>query len=208
MATPRMTREERRVDTRERLLEAAAEVFASRGYHAASVDQVAERAGFSTGAVYSAFGSKEELFLAVVDQHLRRSVAELEAAVADGPTVAERVHEGAEHWMDLIERTPEMVLLHTEFWAYAVRDPGVRPRVAAQFAEVRAALCRLVGAGARDLGLRLTMPVEEIAVGLDALADGIARQRLAEPEAVPHDLFARLVAAFLESVTEPIDPRA
>jgi AcrR family transcriptional regulator len=203
MATPRMTRDERRADTRRRLLAAASDVFARHGYHAASVDAVAEQAGFTTGAVYSAFGSKEELFLGVVDEHLRRNVAALEAAVADGTTVAARVQEGAEHWMQLVERTPEMLLLHTEFWAYAVRDAGVRPRVAAQFAEVRAALCRLLVAGAEDLGLRLTMPVEHVAVGLDALADGIARQRMAEPEAVPHDLFARLVVAFLESVSEP-----
>ncbi|WP_022929110.1 TetR/AcrR family transcriptional regulator [Patulibacter americanus] len=205
MGTSRMTREERRADTRRRLLDAAADVFARHGYHASSVDAVAEAAGFTTGAVYSAFGSKEELFLAVVDEHLRRSVASLEAAVAPGETVAARVRVGAEHWMQLVERTPEMLLLHTEFWAYAVRDPRVRPRVAAQFAEVRAALCRLLVAGADELGLRLTMPVEEVAVGLDALADGIARQRLAQPDAVPHDLFGRLVGAFLSSVSEPRD---
>ncbi|WP_320669695.1 TetR/AcrR family transcriptional regulator [Patulibacter defluvii] len=203
MATRRMTREERRIETRERLIEAAGEVFASRGYHAASVDQVAERAGFTTGAVYSAFGSKEELFLAVAEDHLRRNVAELEAAAAGGATVDARVREGAEHWMEIVERSPEMVLLHTEFWAYAVRDPAVRPQVAAQFAEVRAAICRLLDLGARELGLRLTVPVEEVAIALDALADGIARQKLAEPDAVPHDLFARMVGVLLAGLSEP-----
>lgn len=209
MVTRRMTREERRLETRTRLIAAAGEVFAAYGYHAASVDQVAERAGFTTGAVYSAFGSKEELFLAVVETHLRENVAQLEAAAAGGPTVAARVHEGAEHWMEIVERTPEMVLLHTEFWTYAVRDPAVRPRVAAQFAEVRAAICRLLDLGARELGLRLTVPVEQVAIALDALADGIARQKLAEPEAVPHDLFARMVGVLLAGVSEPLaeDPR-
>jgi AcrR family transcriptional regulator len=206
MAATRMTREERRLQTRERLLAAAAEVFASRGYHAASVDQVAERAGFTTGAVYSAFGSKEELFLGVVEEHMRRSVAAMEAAVADRPTVDDRVREGAAHWMDLVARTPEMVLLHTEFWAFAVRDARVRPRVAAYYAEVRAALCRLLDAGARELGLRLTMPVEDVAIAVEALADGIARQRLSDPAAVSDDLFARLLGVLLQSVSEPVAP--
>lgn len=204
MVAHRMTRDERRLETRARLIAAAGAVFAAHGYHAASVDQVAERAGFTTGAVYSAFGSKEALFLAVVETHLRENVAELEAAAGDGSTVAARVHEGAEHWMEIVERTPEMVLLHTEFWTYAVRDPEVRPRVAAQFAEVRAAICRLLDLGARELGLRLTVPVEEVAIALDALADGIARQKLAEPDAVPHDLFARMVGVLLAGVSEPL----
>lgn len=203
MATTRMSREERRLETRQRLLVAAAQVFAERGYHGASVDQVAERAGFTTGAVYSAFGSKEELFLGVVEDHMRRNVAEMEAAVAVRSTVHDRVLEGATHWMNLIERTPEMILLHTEFWAYAVRDPRVRPRVAAYYAEVRAALCRLLSVGAQELGLRLTMPVEEIAIAVEALADGVARQRLSDPDAVAHDLFARLLGALLASVSEP-----
>lgn len=205
MAAVRMTREERRIQTRRRLLDAAGEVFAQHGYHAASVDQVAERAGFTTGAVYSAFGSKQELFLGVVEDHMRASVATMEAAVAQRWTVDDRVRVGAEHWMDLIQRTPEMILLHTEFWAFAVRDPDVRPRVAAYYAEVRAALCRLLSAGARELGLRLTMPVEEIAVAVEALADGVARQRLSDPEVVADDLFARLLSALLQSVSAPAD---
>ncbi len=204
MPAVRMTREERRSQTRRRLLDAAGQVFAQHGYHAASVDQVAERAGFTTGAVYSAFGSKQELFLGVVEDHMRASVVQLEAAVARRTTVDDRVREGAAQWMDLIERTPEMILLQTEFWAFAVRDPEIRPRVAAYYAEVRASLCRLIGAGARELGLRLTMPVEEIAIAVEALADGVARQRVSDPGVVPDDLFARLLVQLLEGVSAPL----
>ncbi len=203
MPTPRLTRDERRAQTRERLLEAATAVFAAHGYHAASVEQVAEAAGFSTGAVYSAFGSKEELFLALLEQQLRRQVELLEAAVGGRPSIDARVRGAAEQWMGFVEREPNLVLLYTEFWAYAVRDPRVRAKVARHFAEVRSALCRLIAAGTRDLGLELTLPVEQLAVAIDALADGIARQKLAEPDAVDHNLFARSLSILLAGATRP-----
>lgn len=203
MATRRLSREERRSETRERLLEAAGEVFAAHGYHAASVDLVAERAGFSTGAVYSAFGSKEELFLALLEAQVRRHTEQLEAAVRDRPSVDARVRGAADHWMAFIEREPSMLLLYTEFWTYAVRDPRARVEVARHFADVRAALCRLISAGAHDLGLELTMPVEQLAVAVDALADGIARQKLAEPGAVEDDLFARSLGILIAGASRP-----
>src|SRR5205807_8868436 len=67
----RLTREESRSQTRERLLRAAARVFLRRGFHRASVEEVAETAGFSTGAVYSNFSGKEELLLALCDERAR-----------------------------------------------------------------------------------------------------------------------------------------
>jgi AcrR family transcriptional regulator len=201
MPVRRMTREERRAETRERLLGAAREVFASRGYHAASVEHVAERAGFSTGAVYSAFGSKEELFLALLERELRRHTEQIEVAIRDRPSVDDRVRGAADHWMSFVEREPRMVLLFTEFWAYAVRDP--RANVAGQFAEIRAALTRLIATSARDLGLELTIPVEQLAVVVDALADGIARHKLADPDAVPDDLFARALGLVFAGASRP-----
>lgn len=205
--TRRLTREERRAETRERLLEAASEVFAAQGYHAASVDQVAERAGFSTGAVYSAFGSKEELFLALLDVQLREETEQLEAATRDRPSIDARVRGAADQWMGFVEREPSLVLLYTEFWAYAVRDPRVRPRIAAHYADVRAALCRLIAAAATELGYELMMPAEQLAVAVDALADGIARQKLAEPEAVPDDLLARALSILFAGASRPLRPQ-
>jgi AcrR family transcriptional regulator len=70
MVRKRLSRQEKKAETRARLLEAAESVFARRGFHAASVEEVAEEAGFSTGAVYSNFGGKEDLFLALWDSAL------------------------------------------------------------------------------------------------------------------------------------------
>jgi len=196
--TKRLTRDERRAETRERLLESAGRVFARHGYQAASVDEVADEAGFSTGALYSNFDGKEDLFLTVLERHIERQVSELSAAVAERRTVADRARGGADHWMAFLEREPELVLLFMEFWAFAVRNPEVTPRFAARYAEARRAVSELIEASTRELGVELSLPAEQLAMAIDALADGFALQKLADPEAVPDDLFGTVLTLLLE----------
>src|ERR1700730_9838908 len=111
MAATRPTREQRKAETRERLLAAATRVFARSGYHGASVDEIAEEAGFSTGAVYSNFEGKEDLFLALVEDQLAAQTRALDAAVGQLSSVAERTRGGAEHWIAFVEREPRLLLL-------------------------------------------------------------------------------------------------
>src|SRR6266851_1045188 len=133
----RLTREESKANTRERMLDAARSVFASSGFHGASVEEIAACAGFSTGALYSNFGGKEDLFLVLMERKIEKHSREIGAAVAQRASVAERAAGGAQVWMGMIEREPELLLLFMEFWAYGVRDPQVRPKVAARFAQMR-----------------------------------------------------------------------
>ena len=95
------------------------------------------------------------------------------------------------------------MLLFVEFWAYAARDEGVRHHVAASFARARATLTRLIANGARDFELELTLPAEQLAIAIDALADGIARQRMADPDAVPDELMGRVLSLLLAGATRP-----
>src|SRR6267154_2703521 len=139
----RMTREQSKANTRERLLAAARSVFASSGFHGAAVEEI--------------------------DEHAR----EIAQAVSVRQSVAERATGGARQWMTMIEREPELLLLFMEFWAYGVRDAQVRPKVAARFAQVRRMLTRLIADGVRDFELELEIPAEQLAVAVDALADGI-----------------------------------
>ena len=69
-------RSERRARTRAQLLSAAARVYARRGFDGATLDEVAEEAGFTKGAVYDHFGSKENLLFALLDEHLSAQIAE------------------------------------------------------------------------------------------------------------------------------------
>ena len=112
-----------------------------------------------------------------IDEHAR----EIAEAVGTRASVAERATGGARQWMTMIEREPELLLLFMEFWAYGVRDAQVRPKVAARFAQVRELLTKLIADGVREFDLELEIPAEQLAVAIDALADGIARQKLADP---------------------------
>ncbi len=197
----RLTRGERKAETREALLDAAGQVFARRGYHGAAVDEVAAEAGFSTGALYSNFEGKEDLFLALLTREIERQVRAVSEAIGERATLDERARGGAEYWNRFLEREPELVLLFMEFWAYAVRNPEVRSRFAARYAEVRASLARLIEQSARELGIELTRPAEHLAVAVDALADGFALQKLADPESVPDELFGEALAMLLEGAS-------
>ncbi len=201
----RLTREQSKANTRERLLAAARSAFASNGFHGASVEEIATRAGFSTGALYSNFDGKEDLFLELMEREIDEHAREIAEAVGERASVSERATGGARQWMTMIEREPELLLLFMEFWAYGVRDAGVRPKVAARFAQVRRLLTRLIEDGVSELELELALPAEQLAIAVDALADGIARQRLADPSAVPDELMGTVLALLFSAATSPRD---
>jgi AcrR family transcriptional regulator len=201
-----MTREQSKAATREALLDSARRAFARRGYHGASVEEIAAEAGYSTGALYSNFGGKEDLFLDLLDRESAEIKRDLEATVSNSASVAERARGGARHWMTFIEREPEMLMLLGEFWAYAVRDAQVRPKVAAHFAEIRELLTRLIVDGAREFDLELAIPAEHLAIAVDALADGIARHKLADPGAVPDELLGTVLSLLLAGASRPSRP--
>ncbi|MEA2348862.1 MAG: hypothetical protein QOG62_2649 [Thermoleophilaceae bacterium] len=203
MPTAKPTREERRAETRERLLNAAEQVFAERGYHAASVDEVAEKAGFSTGALYSNFEGKEDLFLALFERQVTLQAARVAASVADQPSIAERARSGAAEWVEYLQREPQTMMLYIEFWAYAVRNPEVRERYAQRYARVRDVTTAMIVRGAEEFGVELALPAEQLAMAVDAYADGFALQKLADPEGIPDDLLARGLLMLFAGAARP-----
>jgi AcrR family transcriptional regulator len=204
-APARLTREQSKANTRERLLAAARTVFASSGFHGSSVEEIASRAGFSTGALYSNFDGKEDLFLVLMEREITEHAREIAHAVSARASVAERASGGARQWMTMIEREPELLLLFMEFWAYGVREAQVRPKIAERFAQVRTMLTRLIADSAREFELELTVPASELAIAIDALADGIARQKLTDPSAIPDDLMGRVIALLLAGAVRKRD---
>jgi AcrR family transcriptional regulator len=211
LATPtaasRLTREQSKANTRTRLLDAARTVFAGSGFHGASVEEIASAAGFSTGALYSNFDGKEDLFFALMEREIGEHAREISDAVRARSSIAEKATGGARRWMTMIEREPELLLLFMEFWAYGVRDPQMRPRVAVRLAKMRELLTSLIADGVREFDLELAIPAEQLAIAIDALADGIARQKLADPDAVPDELMGTVLSLLFTAVTRPARPR-
>ena len=182
---------ERRAATHERLVEAATRVVARRGFHAATVDEIAEEAGFSVGALYSNFDGKDDLFLAVFDGHLRWYAERLEQAA--GSPDQERAFRD---WMQAADDDPEQVLIFIEFWAYAVRRPKLRRSFARRMAEMRDALARALERRAEESGSALALPAETLALVLLSLGRGLGLEQLANPEAIDDDV-AELVASLI-----------
>lgn len=197
MAAPRLTRDERRAQTVERLLDAAAVVFARQGFHAASVDDVAEAAGFSKGAVYSNFDSKEDLFLAVLDRHNQVIIESLEAILHSGDTLAARLDALGRWYQQLAEAERDWSMLACEFALYAARNPRLQAELAERDRRSLAIIAGMVEGQARELGLELPAPPTVIAAAILAVGDGIAIRRLIDPAAVPAGLFRDALALLL-----------
>src|SRR4051795_10239101 len=110
-----LTRRERQEQTREGLLEAAARVFARRGYQQASVEEIAAEAGFSTGAVYSNFAGKQELFLALADREVAKRIAELRMLADSVEAGGDAAAEAGQRFHELLQRDRAWPLLFYEF---------------------------------------------------------------------------------------------
>ena len=143
----RETRAEKQARTRAELIATAAEVFARRGYNGASVEEIAEEAGYSHGAVYSNFEGKADLFLAVFEDYMAERARELAATQAalpaDAPLEA-RARALADQWMERLARDRESVVLHMEFIAHADRDPELARRFGTRSAAMREAVSRYI----------------------------------------------------------------
>ncbi|MBK0417459.1 TetR/AcrR family transcriptional regulator [Leucobacter sp. CSA1] len=159
----------RRQETRARLLDAAAEVFVEEGLQGASVEAVCTRAGFTRGAFYSNFSSKEELFLAALAREYEQRTDELEQRVTElTPLLRDREGcleraEVAEYVAEFFAPTdPETVwfVLETEFLLLAMRDPSLAPGFADFLTRSKNGLASMVEGVVGAAGRRFTIPVE------------------------------------------------
>jgi AcrR family transcriptional regulator len=202
MAGKRLTRAQKRAATRDALLEAAAVVFARRGLVGASVEEITEEAGFSRGAFYSNFASKEELFLTLIEGRSAEHIAGIAQAFRHGDTVAERIRNGGRFIDELVTRERQWCTLYMEFWAAAMRTPSLRPRFAAQYRALRAGTAQMIQTQADAVGIPLDTPAEELAGTLIAVFEGYVLQRLIDPQLLPDDFFARLLVRFFGRLAE------
>ncbi len=205
MTTPAPTptrRDEQRARTRQELLEAAGVVFARSGYHAASVDDVAEAAGYTKGAVYSNFRSKEELFLGLLDQRIDRTVEQLESALlSQAPEERPKLLGEMRDSMGALDR--EWFLLQAEFQLYAARNTEVRARVADRQRRTRERISELVRSTMDELGVDDPgLPVGELAQLLMAAAGGLTMAGLVDDDVAADSghLLASLAELFMEAI--------
>jgi AcrR family transcriptional regulator len=206
MKRKRLTQAERRDETRDQLIAAAARVFSRRGFHGTSLEAIAEEAGFSRGAVYYNFADKEELFLELLDrrcaeraQDLREVFADVDEGDVDATSRQAQV--AAQRSLNAMTGDPEWRALYLEFLAHAARDPAFRRRFGRRTQEMRSALEEVVVQRTGPFADALDMDPEQLAVVIDALGTGLwASHMLHGARAVPPDLFSKALALIVEGV--------
>ncbi|WP_123024241.1 TetR/AcrR family transcriptional regulator [Mycolicibacterium stellerae] len=169
------TRERRLERTRSLLLDAAEEVFAEKGFTAASLDDIARAAGYTKGAIYKHFATKEDFFLAVSDRYWRRYFDNFaEVLSAANEVGAPELDAIAQRWRQLsIDRGAEHAALGHEFTLYLLRNPDARERVAAKRSEVVDELAKFIVRGIDRMGGSLLIPPLTFAQVLVATSDSV-----------------------------------
>jgi AcrR family transcriptional regulator len=201
----RESRAEKQARTRAELLATAARVFARRGYNGASVEEIAEQAGYSHGAVYSNFKGKADLFLAVFEEYMAQRARELattQVEVAADAPLEIRARALADQWMQRFAGDRESFVLHMEFIAHAERDPELAGRFGARSAALREAISRYIVEYQREAGGELALPADDLAMVLRALGIGLALEALVSPDAVRDDLYGDFVELLVKLLRE------
>jgi AcrR family transcriptional regulator len=194
--TERLTRKQRQEHTRDCLLEAAARVFARRGLVQASVDEVAADAGFTKGAVYANFGSKEELFLAMLDVRFAKRLAEMDRALSTDEPPEAQARAAGRDFVDYLSGDPEWARLFFEAALYAARDEAFREKLQSRYRAMRERMAQRLQERTEAGGFDPGVPFDQLAAMIFAMANGVAFERFVDPGAVPDDLFGSMLELF------------
>ena len=197
MAT-RLSRSQRQEQTRSQLLDTALRVFLRRGFHGASLDEIAEQAGYTTGAVYSNFKGKDDLFLAVLDAEARRRFPlHTEAMLAAG-SLEEGLAASAREMAGYAREHPGWTGVYVEFWTHASRRPELRRRVAEQHERLLDTVGGLVEEWTARWDVEFAMPAREVVRGIYALSRGMGLEALLADEqgAAAADQFEQMFLAY------------
>ncbi len=205
----KLTPQRRRQLTRKTLVEAAAEVFAQKGFYGASLEEIAEAAGFSRGAIYSNFGSKEELLLAVFDHYMDVQMAAVTGVMEAGGR-SDPVRDAiaaTSAWESVAPLTSSWPTLNLELRLSALRNPEVRKRLVEAERQRAERVARLIEEESARRGIKLRISSRDLADLSLAAVDGLAQLAAIDEEDAPHyrGLFEKLFIMFAETMLQSED---
>jgi AcrR family transcriptional regulator len=194
----RLNRAEQNERNRTLVLDAARRIFLTRGYHAATLDEIADEAGFSRGVVQSRFGNKADLFLAMLEERIAERAAQ-NARLAGGLSGAQGMRVLREHAARRNRAELDWGLLLIEFRVHAARDPELSRRYAAAHARTRQALAGVITGVYERAGQRPPLPPEEMAQMILTVEAGVRLEQAADPEGAGPPAAFELLRGFIES---------
>jgi AcrR family transcriptional regulator len=202
----RLTRKEQQAETRQRLLDAAERVFLRRGLQGSSVEEISAEAGFTRGAFYSNFKSKDELFVELLQDRVYRQYGQMaEDAQKQPGTPRERLRWGIERVRDVQKDEDGRFLfrLWLECLTQAARDEDFRKLAATFWSGNRAILAEQIKETYKEIGRRSPLPANQIASAMIALDVGLAVQHLVDPDEAPLEFYIPLFDVLFGSMVDP-----
>jgi AcrR family transcriptional regulator len=198
------TQDQRKAETRRRLLAAAAELFAREGYDAVSVDAVADVAERTSGSVYAHFGGKQGMLEALLDGFQDDMAAAVAAAFAAHPDLPSRVLAlwrnvavpvGGDAWF----------LLESELWLHAVRDPSLGNRLRDRYRSVHRLMGDEFAAWADEFALTPAVPRDHLGMAVMTAVVGLGIQHRLDPAVVPDDIAVTVLLAPFGAISPVTD---
>jgi AcrR family transcriptional regulator len=198
MSVETLTRREKQKRTRQSLLRAAAKLFCKRGLDGASIDEVAQAAGYTKGAFYANFKSKEELFLVMLDERFAEELDRLDRALSGTQAPEDEARAAA---VDFVHAATDQdwPKLYFQFVAHAARNEEFRQELATRHRAMRARLSEILERWKRGTGKQPPIPIDQITAMMSFMADGFLVDRIVEPE-LSEDLYATMVGVFLRGL--------
>jgi len=204
----RLSRTDSKEQTRRRLLESAGELFAAKGYAQTGLDEIAEKAGLTKGAVYSNFTSKADMALAVLDELALGPALAIFSQVDAGESFDDQHLHGGKLLVEAMDTSSLWFQVELQCALQAGRDEELRSRLRARDVALRSTLSASIAARMEKAGWAPTVDLDVIVGALVAVASGIALQRLKDPNSVPTEMAGQLITAIYRNFAEPVGDTA
>ena len=198
MSTEALTRREKQQRTRKSLLHAAARIFCKRGLEGASIDEVAQAAGYTKGAFYANFKSKEELFLVMLDERFSEELERLDRVLAGAHEPQEEALAAAADFIHFAT-DEEWQRLSFQFLAYAARNEEFRQELATRQKAMRQRVAKVFERWKKGFGVEPALPIEDITAMTFFMSDGFLVGRIIEP-GLREELYTTMVGVFLRGL--------
>jgi AcrR family transcriptional regulator len=198
----RLTRVEQRERNRRALLDAAAEVFAARGFRVATLDDVADAAGLTKGAIYSQFSSKHDLFAAAIERRYQERLEPFRVLMEQPGERPGLAGEAALDFIRSISVGGDWALLFLEAWAETLRSPEFGQRLRQVTDQTRVVLVELVR---EQFAPASPVPPEHLAEMLLAMAHGFGIQHRLDPHHAPEEVFVEMARIFVTGLLGTAD---
>jgi len=204
MRAPRSTRPlsrqaQRTLATKRKLLAASKRVFARNGFEAARLEDIAAGAGYTRGAFYAHFKSKEDIFFALLEEWVRERIDSLTAALSQHDDPLEKLAALRRHYA-AIASDRRLVLISLEFKLYALRHPEAHARLRSRHRRIRTSFSELFSELLRPLGH--TLPIDNLAAStcLGVVAQGLLLEHLVDPKMLSENNVRHVLGLFFDTI--------